>query len=167
MVSIDRARVAKGRPITRLDSPSVTERTNANGHSRSGGFRALCSGALGLKWISDSSKVNEAMKAVESLGLGDNPEIKAAVAKARFLVIAAYLLVLGAVVAVVTTVVWMKRPEMTKIYGGVLIACALVPALFAAKSLVFTFFLVVAGGLCLAGKSSVPAVRPQPVGAGA
>ena len=128
---------------------------------------ALGSGVLGLKWISDSSKVDEAMKTVQGLGLGDNPEIKAAAAKARSLVVAAYLMVLGAVVAVVATVIWMKRPEMKKVYGGVLIACALIPALFALKSLVFTFFLIVAGGLCLAGKSPVPAARRHPVGAGA
>jgi hypothetical protein len=79
-------------------------------------------------------------------------------------------MVLGAVVAVVAvaaTVVWMKRPEMRKAYGGVLIACALVPALFALKSLVFTFFLIVAGGVCLASKSPVPAARQQSVGADA
>ena len=128
---------------------------------------ALGSGVLGLKWISDSSKVEEAMKAVQSLGLGDSPEIKTAAAKARSLVVAAYLMVLGAVVAVTTTAIWLKRSEMKKAYGGVLIACALVPALFALKSLVFTFFLIVAGGLCLVGKSPVPAARQSPVGASA
>ena len=39
-----------------------------------------------------------------------------------------------------------------QVAGGVLIGAALVPALFAASSLVFTFFLLVAGGLSFAVK---------------
>ena len=51
-----------------------------------------------------------------------------------------------------------------RIFPGavVLIACAVIPALFAMKSLVFTFFLLVAGGLCLARKSPAAATQPRP-----
>lgn len=133
-------------------------------------FGALAGGFLGMRWLGDADKVREAAKLVEDLGLSDNPEVKASLAKASSLVTAAYLLIVGALVAVPAAVVGLKKPEYTKVAGAVLIACAAVPAIFAMKSLVFTFFLVIAGGLCLkraAGPMTKVSRYPQPLSSAA
>ena len=106
---------------------------------------ALSSGFLGLKWVSDANKANELLKVAERLGVA-----KDEIAKLKSVKTAGYLLMLSAVGAIGAAVAVHLRKE--KVAGGVLLAAALIPALFAAKSLVFTIFLLVAGGLCFAIK---------------
>ncbi len=105
---------------------------------------ALFGGGLGAKWISDASKYKEELKLVTELGIA--PE---AVAQVNSYTRAGYLLILAALVAVPTAGVNLKLTGREKLCGAILIGCSLVPALFAAKSLVFTFFLIIAGGMSL------------------
>jgi hypothetical protein len=121
----------------------------------------LTSGFLGMKWVSDSSKVEQAAKLAQDLGVGEDPAVKAEVAKAKSAVTAGYLLMVGALGAIAASVMMIRMPAKSKVCGAALIACALIPALFAAKSLVFTFFLIVAGGLCLARKTAPAAAAPM------
>lgn len=120
------------------------------------------SGLLGLMWVGSAGSVREATKFAEELGLTDSAEVKAAVAKANAAVTAAYLLLLGMAVSAAAAVTVVKKPEWTLACGVVLIGCAVLPALFAAKSLVFTFFLVIAGGLCLKRATATKATNTYP-----
>jgi hypothetical protein len=124
-------------------------------------FGAMGAGLLGMMWLSDASKVNETTKIVKDLGLADDPKVKEAIAKANSHVTAAYLLLVAAVVALPAAIANLILPGKSKIIGIVLLACAIIPAVFAAKSLVFTFFLLIAGGLCLAMKSKQTAATPK------
>ena len=110
----------------------------------------LSSGLLGLKWVSDANKAQKLMAVAEELGIA-----KDAVAKMKSIKTSGYLLVLSGLGAFGAAAAVTTRKEKT--VGGVLLVAAIVPALFAAKALVATFFLLVAGGLCFAIK---PAPAP-------
>lgn len=144
--------MAKGQPDTKSEL-TVREKMMRFAILTLAILGTLAGGFLGMKWISDADKVKEATKLLQSLGGSDSPEVKSAIASANSTVTAAYLMVCGALIAVPAAIVAWKMPAYAKIAGIVLITAAGVPAFFAAKSLIFTFFFVLAGGLCLLVKS--------------
>ena len=124
---------------------------------------AAAGGFLGAKWVSDAAKYQQVIAQVSELGIA--PE---AVAQAKALTTAGYLLLAGALVAVPAAIASIKMQGKELIFGAVLIGCAAAPAVFAAKSLVFTVFLVIAGGLAIVrGLKSSPAAARRPEMAGA
>ena len=112
----------------------------------------LAAGFLGLSWVSDAGEARELLKTAEALGVA-----KEALAEVRAHETAGYLLIVSMLAAFGATVA--SRRGMNKVAGGVLIGAALVPALFAAKSLVFTILLLVGGGLSFAVKPGAPSPR--------
>jgi hypothetical protein len=112
----------------------------------------LAAGFLGMKWVSDVGEARKQLKKMEEFGVA-----KEALAEVRAHERAGYLLIVSMLAAFgAAAASW---HGMNKVAGGVLIGAALVPALFAAKSLVFTIFLLVAGGLSFAVKPDAPSPR--------
>jgi hypothetical protein len=112
----------------------------------------LTAGFLGLRWVSDAREAPKLLKMAEELGVS-----KEALAEVRAHETAGYLLIVSMLAAFGAAVASWRGEH--KIAGGLLIGAALVPALFAAKSLVFTIFLLVAGGLSFAIKPGEPSLR--------
>ena len=112
----------------------------------------LAAGFLGLRWVSDAGEARALLKTMEVLGVA-----KEALAEVRAHETAGYLLIVSMLAAFGAAVASWRG--MNKVAGGVLIGAALVPAVFAAKSLVFTIFLLVAGGLSFAVKPGAPSPR--------
>lgn len=113
----------------------------------------LASGGLGLKWVSDAGKAKQLVREVEKLGIApDAVKEVGRVETAGYLLLVSMLAAVGGAVAVYL--------GKTKVAGPVLLAAALLPALFTMKALVATIFLVAAGGLCFALKPG-PSVREQ------
>lgn len=103
----------------------------------------LASGALGLKWVRDAATGRELVREVERLGIApDAVREVARVERAGYLLVVSMLVGFGA-----ATLAGLGRE---KVAGPVLLAAAVVPALFTAKALVATVFLIAAGGLCFA-----------------
>ena len=115
-------------------------------------FGGLAAGFLGLSWVGDAGEARERLKTMEELGVS-----KAAIAEVRAFETAGYLLIVSMLAAFGAAVASWRG--MHKVAGGMLIGAALVPAVFAAKSLVFTIFLLVAGGLSFAVKPGAPSPR--------
>ena len=97
---------------------------------------------LGMKWISDASGIDSI---IEMLG-EDSP----IVAELNSLVNAAYAMVLFGVVAIAVAAMPSKLP--TKAGAGVLVACGLIPAIFATKALATGVFIIIAGLLTFFSK---------------
>jgi hypothetical protein len=112
----------------------------------------VAAGFLGLSWVSDAGKARELLKRAEELGVA-----KEALAEVRAHETAGYLLIVSMLAAFGATAASWRG--MNKVAGGVLIGAALVPAVFAAKSLVFTILLLVAGGLSFTVKPGEPSLR--------
>ncbi len=105
----------------------------------------LTSGLLGLKWASDAARARELVREVEKLGIApDAVREVTRVERAGYLLLVAMLAGCGAAAAVYL--------GKEKVAGPVLLAAAVIPALFTAKALVGTALLLVAGGLCFALK---------------
>jgi hypothetical protein len=115
-------------------------------------FGGLAAGFLGLSWVSDASEARELLKTAQELGVA-----KEALAEVRAHETAGYLLIVSMLAAFGAAAA--SGRGMNKVAGGVLIGAALVPAVFAAKSLVFTIFLLIAGGLSFAVKPGEPSPR--------
>jgi hypothetical protein len=112
----------------------------------------MAAGFLGLRWVNDAGEARELVKAMEELGVS-----KSALAEVRSHETAGYLLIASMLAAFGAAAASWRG--MHKVAGGMLIGAALVPAVFAAKSLVFTIFLLVAGGLSFAVKPGAPSPR--------
>jgi hypothetical protein len=100
---------------------------------------ALAAGALGAVWLSDAAKYEHQIAQAEALGLDVSG-----------LVTAAYLLCASLLLGIGGGVLALRGKG--QIAAIVLIAAGVAPALFAAKALVFTWLLVVAGLLSLGAK---------------
>jgi hypothetical protein len=119
---------------------------------------AAAGGLLGAKWVADAAKYRDAIAQLSESGAA--PE---AVAQAKSLTAAGYLLIPGAVVAVPAAVASVRWDGKETVCGAPVVGCAVVPAVFAAKSLLFTFLLPTAGGLAVVrGWKRTPARSPQP-----
>lgn len=100
---------------------------------------ALAAGALGAVWLSDAAKYKHEIAQAKALGVDVGS-----------IVTAGYVLILSMVLGVVGGVFALRRKG--PIAAAILVAAGAAPALFAAKALVFTWLLVLAGLLCLGVK---------------
>jgi hypothetical protein len=100
---------------------------------------ALASAALGIKWLSDANEYKATLEAVAKMGI-DTSEITS-------LIRGAYALLGGAVLALVGGFLAMNHKG--KIAAGVLALAVIAPAAMAPKTLVATFFLVIAAILAI------------------
>ncbi len=108
---------------------------------------ALLTAGLGSKWVSD---YNDNQKLIASLS-GVDASLDKEISRTRN---AGYLMIVFGIAALGAAALVFKQ---SKISGGVMLAAAIVPALLAPKSLVFTFFLVIAGLLALLARPKVAA----------
>jgi hypothetical protein len=115
---------------------------------------SMSAGFLGVKWVSDAGKYRDLIKTAEKLGVAPD-----AVRQAGRLETAGYLLMLAAPVGLAGGAASMLGRK--RVAAGLLIGAAVVPCLFAAKALLFTFLLLVAAGLALAVKSTEPMFRTR------
>lgn len=122
---------------------------------------AVGAGLLGLKWLSDARGSSAAMRQAEEIteqlkqlsansGVDISPNIELAdeaYASWRNTVRAAWLLVIGAI-ASGTAIYFLHKGKLDKRPAAATwLASSLLPAFFAPVSLVFSFMLVVAGGM--------------------
>lgn len=103
----------------------------------------LAAALLGIKWLSDASSMRELIGAVRNAGV-DTSEIDK-------LVTSAYILLASGVLGFVGGGLAFTRRG--KIAAAVMVIGAVAPAVFAPKSLVFTFLLLVGGLVSLLVKS--------------
>jgi hypothetical protein len=110
---------------------------------------ALATAGLGSKWVSDYNDNKQLIESLEkvsaSIGGGDNP----AMAELNRTKNAGYLMIVLGIAALGAAGFVFKQ---SKIAGGLMVAAAVIPALLAPKSLVFSFFLIIAGVLALLAK---------------
>lgn len=109
----------------------------------------LCAAALGITWLSDAAELQDQIAAAEAAGVSVDS-----------LITAGYLLVAALFLGVAGGVLALMRKG--KIAAPVLIASAVLPAIFEPQSLVFSFLLIIAGLLALGAKP-----KPSPGYAGA
>lgn len=100
---------------------------------------SLCALGLGSVWVTDYNKYKETMDSLASM-----PGAEENMAEFNNLGKAAYILIVGGLIGIVASLLVGK---FGKISAGILIAIAIIPAIFAAKALVGTFLLLIAGGL--------------------
>lgn len=99
----------------------------------------LLTAALGITWLSDAAELQDQIALAEAAGISIDSMITAA-----YLLIAAFFLgITGGILA-------LKRKG--KIAAPILIAAAVMPALYEPKSLVFSFLLIIAGLFALGAK---------------
>ena len=102
----------------------------------------LASGMLGMKWISDYNDAKALIESIGSMGV-DMGEINA-MHTAGFILLAGLVAgIAGGILAFV---------GKGKLGAPLLLAFAILPAFFAAKSLVFTFLLIIAAVLAFMAK---------------
>ncbi len=97
---------------------------------------------LGMKWQGDANRHADLVAAAQSAG-ADLGEVGS-------LMTASWFLVAGALVGIVGGVLALRGRG--KLGGGLMLAIALLPAMFTMKALAGTFLLVVAGVLALLAK---------------
>lgn len=108
----------------------------------------LASLFLGMKWLGDYNAAKELVESAAALGVNT--------AELDSYVRGAYALIAGAGIAVVGAVFALKWKG--KQAAIALLVAGLLPAVFAPKALVFTFFLVLAGALSFKLKTREPSV---------
>jgi len=101
---------------------------------------------LGLNWLGDYNKSRDVIDALAAAGTD--------VAEVKNLGRSAYALLLGSVVSLAA--IFMVLKTKGKPAAAILLLAGIVPAVFAPKALVFSFLLVLAGGLAFL-------VRPKTV----
>lgn len=111
---------------------------------------------LGAIWFSDYDKNKEVLEQGKALA-GSNPELLATIDSAVSAGRASYLLLVGAILAIVATFMVSKFGKKAAI---ALIVIALAPAVLAPKALAGTFFILLAGILAfmIKPKEATPAV---------
>ena len=124
---------------------------------------ALGAGFIGAKWLSDANANADTIKKLEeyekSLAASGNKaasdKVSIQMAGLHGVIRSAYLLVISCIAGLAGCVLFQFNMVKPQVAGIILVASAVVPALFEPKSLIFTFCLIIAGGLCLMRKSSV------------
>ncbi len=99
----------------------------------------LLAAALGVTWLSDASDLQDQIALAEAAGFSIDSMITAA----YLLIAALFLGITGGVLALM---------RKGKIAAPILIAAAVLPALYEPKSLVFSFILIIAGLFALGAK---------------
>jgi hypothetical protein len=129
---------------------------------------AFGAGFIGGKWLSDASANAETIQKLEeyekSLAATGNKaasdKVSTQMAGLKGVIRSAYLLVGGCIAGLAGCVLFLLNKVKPQVAGIILLASALVPAIFEPKSLIFTFCLIIAGGLCLLRKSQGTAAEP-------
>ncbi|MFO0815284.1 MAG: hypothetical protein U0796_18880 [Gemmatales bacterium] len=132
---------------------------------------ALGAGGIGAKWLSDSNTHADTIKQLEeyekNLKASGNQtasnKLSTQMATLNSIVRSAYFLVAGCVGGLIAITLLFLNKIKPQVAGAVLIASAVIPALFEPKSLIFSFFMIVAGGLCFLRRTS--SVSSNPVSA--
>ncbi|HWQ43738.1 MAG TPA: hypothetical protein VN456_17135, partial [Desulfosporosinus sp.] len=114
----------------------------------------IASIGLGIKWSSDFDTYKTEIAAVEELK--SDPVAAQALKDMEKLKNCAYALIVGGIIALVSVFLMGK---IGKIAAVIILASAIVPAILAPISLVFTFFFVIAGILAFFVKPKVQAVK--------
>ena len=122
---------------------------------------SLAAAGLGASWLTQYKEnypgVSKILAELKEGG-ADMSELDAKMAELENAKNAGYLLFGGSALSFIASLAVFSN-KLRKFSGGVMLAVALVPAALAPKSLVFTFFLIIAGALALAAK---PKATPQP-----
>jgi hypothetical protein len=110
---------------------------------------ALMTLGLGSKWVSDYDKNKDLIESLQKISAAAGGEAQSAMSELNKTKNAGYLMVVFGLVAAVAAALVFK---IAKPSGAIMIAAALIPAALAPKSLVFSFFLIIAGVLALMAK---------------
>lgn len=114
----------------------------------------IASIGLGIKWISDFDTYKTEIAAVEDLK--SDPDVAQALEDMEKLKTCAYALIACGIIALVSVFLIGK---IGKISAVIILASAIVPAIFEPVTLAFTFFFVIAGILAFFVKPKVKAVK--------
>ncbi len=114
----------------------------------------IASIGLGIKWLSDFDTYNTEIAAIE--GLKSDPDVAQALKDMEKVRNCAYALIVCGIIALVSVFLMGK---IGKIAAVIILACAIVPAIFSPASLTFTFFFIIAGILAFFAKPKVQAVK--------
>lgn len=98
----------------------------------------LAAGFLGMKWMGDANSLKASIEAARKLG--------ANMAELDKMATASYMLIGAMVAGIVGGILAMMGKG--KIAALLMLAGAIVPAIWAPKSLIFTFLLVIGGIVC-------------------
>ncbi|WRS28645.1 hypothetical protein U6B65_05810 [Oscillospiraceae bacterium MB08-C2-2] len=111
----------------------------------------IASIALGVKWISDFETYETEIASVEEFK--NDPDVAQALKEMQAVRSCAYALIVCGIIATVTVLL---AGKIGKLAAGIILACAIVPAIFSPISLVFTFFFLIGGLLLFFAKPKVP-----------
>lgn len=113
----------------------------------------IASIGLGIKWISDFNTYETEIASVEELKA--DPEVAQALEEMEAVRNCAYALILCGVIAAVSVFL---AGKIGKAAAGILLACAIVPAILSPISLAFTFFFIIGGIMVFFAKPKVSAL---------
>lgn len=114
----------------------------------------LASIGLGIKWLSDFNTYKTEISAVEDLK--SDPDVAQALKDMEKLRTCSYALIVCGILALVSVFLMGK---IGKIAAAIILASAIIPAIFSPISLAFTFFFVIAGILAFFVKPKEQAVK--------
>lgn len=114
----------------------------------------IASIGLGIKWLSDFNTYKAEIASVEDLKA--DPEVAQALEDMKAMKNCAYALIVCGIIALVAVFLIGK---IGKVAAGVILACAIVPAIFSPISLAFTFFFIIGGILAFFIKPKAEAAR--------
>ena len=114
----------------------------------------LASIGLGVKWLSDFNSYKTEIAAVEDLK--SDPDVAQAFKDMEKLKNCSYALIVCGIIAIASVFLMGK---IGKIAAVIILASAIIPAIFSPISLVFTFFFLIAGILAFFVKPKVQAAN--------
>ena len=115
---------------------------------------ALITTGLGIKWMSDYQDNKATIESLAKMGGALGGAGGEAMAQLESMHRASYAMVALGLLAIAASVMVFKKSKPS---GAVLIAAAVIPAVFAPSTLIFSFLLVIAGILALAAKPKLAA----------
>ena len=124
---------------------------------------ALLAGGIGAKWLGDADdnaatikKLQEYQQGLQSKG-SNTAALDKQMSGLNNVIRAAYLLVIGCLASIGAAVAVGMNKIKPMVAGSIWLGSALIPAFFEPKSLVFSFLLIIAGGLMLLRKPATVA----------
>jgi hypothetical protein len=115
---------------------------------------ALITTGLGAKWVADYKDNRATIEKLTQVGGALGASGAEALAQLERMHKASYVMVVLGLFAIVASVLVLKKSKPS---GAVLIAAAVVPAIFAPSTLIFSFLLIIAGLLAIAAKPKLAA----------
>ncbi len=119
---------------------------------------ALLAGGIGAKWLGDADdnaatikKLQEYQQGLQSKGTS-TAALDKQMSGLNNVIRSGYLLVIGCLASIGAAVAVGMNKIKSMVAGSIWLASALIPAFFEPKSLVFSFLLIIAGGLILLRK---------------